>query len=298
MRFLQILGGLVGVGFLASNLADAWRELSTHPVPVVWSRIVLATVLLVLVYTGLAGMWRLMARELGAHVSFGAAVQFWSIANLGRYVPGKVWQVTGAALAAPVFGVRPGVAAVISVLSFGLMIATGALVGAALLPELLPGRALPFLAGIAALGVVLPILWPDLLQTTLRALPGFLRVKDATVPTRAGLARIAACFVAVWLAHGFAFWIFCTAFVPLSWSAIPASTGSFCLSYVAGLAALIAPGGIGVREEVLGHTLARVVPNGPVHVLAVSARLWTMAAEVALLAWALGVMFRKRASPS
>jgi hypothetical protein len=79
MRRLQILGGLVGVAFLGSNLADAWREMAADPVPVAWPRVALATALLALVYGGLAAMWKLMARELGARVAFGDALQVVSI---------------------------------------------------------------------------------------------------------------------------------------------------------------------------------------------------------------------------
>jgi hypothetical protein len=151
---------------------------------------------------------------------------------------------------------------------------------------------------VAAAGVLVPFLWPRLLRDTMRRLPRFLRVSDAVVPTRSGIGRIAAAFFVMWLAHGIVFWVFCTAFAPLPYHAIPASAGSFCLAYVAGLAAIIAPGGIGVREEILGHALERILPEGPVHVLAVSARLWTMAAEIVVLAVALALRVRSRKSPS
>jgi hypothetical protein len=178
------------------------------------------------------------------------------------------------------------------------MIVTGALLGCVLLPDLLPPRARLIVWVTASLGLLVPIVRPRLLRDALRRLPGVLRVGDAAIPTRAGMVRIAAAFVVMWIAHGFAFWVFCTAFAPISGREIGAATGSFALAYVAGLAALIAPGGIGVREEILGHALTRVVPDGPVHVLAVSARVWTIVAEVVVLGAALWLRFRARRSPS
>lgn len=295
MRALQIVGGLAGLAILASNFADAWRELAAFDAPVSWVMLAAATGLLVLIYGGLAWLWTSIAGELGVRIPFGTALQFWSISNLGRYVPGKIWQITGVMLVASDLGVPPGLAAAIGFLSFGFMVATGAWVAFGFLPGLFASDSLRVgLAWLSAAAILVPVLRPRLLSGTMRRLPRAIRVTDVRDPSRAGVLRIAARFAAVWLAHGFAFWVFCAAFVPAAWGMILPLTGAFCLSYVSGLVALIAPGGIGVREEILGATLARLLPGGPVHVVAIAARLWTMAAEVCVLAVALTLRLRSR----
>ena len=39
--------------------------------------------------------WRRILAGWGQHLAFGPAARTWSVANLGRYVPGKVWSVAG-----------------------------------------------------------------------------------------------------------------------------------------------------------------------------------------------------------
>ncbi len=294
MRALQLAGVLVGVAILASNFADAWRELRAAPPEVAWGVALAATVLLIGLYLALAWLWTSIAGALGVHIRYGVALQFWSISNLGRYVPGKVWQITGVAIVASDLGVPPGLAVTIACLSFGFMVATGAWLGFALLPGLFASDGLR-IAVVAAstAAVVVPVAWPGIFPATMRRLPGRLRVTDVRAPSRAGVARMAAQFALVWIAHGIAFWVFCAAFAPLAWPTVLPVTGAYCLAYVSGLVALIAPGGIGVREEVLGATLAPLMPAHPVHVVAVAARLWTMAAEVCVLAAALTLRLRR-----
>lgn len=294
MRALQIAGGLVGLAILASNFADAWRELRAAPPSVSWGILIVATVLLVALYGGLAWLWTSIAGGLGVRIPYGTALQFWSISNLGRYVPGKVWQITGVALVASDLGVPPGLAVTIACLSFGFMVATGAWLGFALLPGLFTSDSLRLgVVAASALAVLVPVIRPGIFPAALRRLPGRLRVTDVRAPSRAGVARMAAQFAAVWVAHGICFWVFCAAFVPLAWRTVLPVTGAYCLAYVSGLVALIAPGGIGVREEILGATLAPLMPGQPVHVVAVAARLWTMAAELCVLVVALTLRFRR-----
>ncbi|HNT44896.1 MAG TPA: hypothetical protein PKN85_10545, partial [Syntrophorhabdaceae bacterium] len=100
--------------------------------------------------------------------------------------------------------------------------------------------------------------WPGIFPATMRRLPGRLRVTDVRAPSRGGVARMAVQFAAVWIAHGIAFWVFCAAFAPLAWRTVLPVTGAYCLAYVSGLVALIAPGGIGVREEILGAMVDRL----------------------------------------
>lgn len=295
MRALQIVGGLVGLAILAANFADAWRELRAAPPDVAWGVVLAATVLLIALYLALAWLWTSIAGALGVRIPYRVALQFWSISNLGRYVPGKVWQITGVAIVASDLGVSPGLAVTIACLSFGFMVATGAWLGFALLPGLFASDALRLaVVGASAAAVAVPVAWPGIFPATMRRLPGRLRVTDVRAPSRGGVARMAVQFAAVWIAHGIAFWVFCAAFAPLAWRTVLPVTGAYCLAYVSGLVALIAPGGIGVREEILGATLAPVMPGHPVHVVAVAARVWTMAAELCVLAAALTLRLRRR----
>jgi hypothetical protein len=64
---------------------------------------------------------------------------------------------------------------------------------------------------------------------------------------------------------------------------------------VAGLLAIFAPGGIGIREAALALLIAPVLgEHAPAHLIAVATRLWSILAEIVVLALALGVRFTSR----
>lgn len=294
IRRLQLVGGLIGLWILLINFRRAWHELGAIPAgSVAWGTIGLATLLLSLTYLGFAWLWRALARELGTHVPYGTTVQFWAFSNLGRYIPGKIWQITGVMLVAADLSVPPALAATVGVLALGFMVATGSLLGFALLPHVFSADRLRVAcAAASALSLAIPIAFPDIVRAGLVRLPRSWRWGEVPSPTRMSILRLTALFVGSWIAHGAVFQLFCTAFVPIPWNRFPGVAGAFCLSYVAGLVAVFAPGGIGVREEILGSTLASVLPGAPTHVLAVSSRIWMMTAEALVLGLALVLRLR------
>ena len=61
-------------------------------------------------------------------MSFADAARIWSVSNLGRYVPGKVWQIGAMTTMAERVGVSPIAAAGSAILNTVVNIATGFLV--------------------------------------------------------------------------------------------------------------------------------------------------------------------------
>src|SRR5690606_36227844 len=93
----------LGFDDLAGLEAGAWT-----PRP---SMLVVASVALLLAYLASASIWGRIVWDLGGP-ALGArdSVQVFMVANLGRYVPGKVWQIAGLATLAHRRGVPVGVA--------------------------------------------------------------------------------------------------------------------------------------------------------------------------------------------
>ncbi len=59
-----------------------------------------------------------------------------------------------------------------------------------------------------------------------------------------------------------------------SWSSLAGLCGIYALSHVLSLVALIAPGGLGLREGALGVQLGLLVPQGVAEALAIGLRVW------------------------
>ena len=295
----KVVGGIAALGILVWTVRSAWTELRSQEIGFDAGRAALATGLLAITYLGFAGLWREIALSLGTKVPFRNTVQLWSFSNLGRYLPGKVWQVIGLVVIARDLGVPPGVATSVAIIALGFMICSGALVGVLLVPG--AAAEYPVLrAGIwaIALGMVVPLASPGILARAIRLLPESFGCRDVRGFSRLTVVKLEAYFLATWLVHGATFLVLASAFAPLGWGAFPALCGSFSLSYVGGLIAVFAPGGIGVREGLivvlLGDNLGSDVP---VHAIAVGARVWTLLGELLVLLLALGLRFRTTHGP-
>ena len=66
----------------------------------------------------------------------------------------------------------------------------------------------------------------------------------------------------------------------LGWAAFPGLCGVYALSHVISLVALIAPGGLGVREGALAVQLGRELPAGFAEAVAIGSRVWFTLVEL------------------
>lgn len=296
LRAIQVVGGLAALLLLAHAVRSAWLEVAAVGVSFRPGVGALGVGALFLTLLGVIGVWRLLLSELGVVLGYAPTVQLWSFSNLGRYLPGKLWQVVGLVVVSRDLGLPPGVAATGGVLAVGLMIGTGAAVGIATLPQALSGLGWTGIAvvGLAA-GLLVPVAWPGILGWGVRRLPASLGCTGVPVPGRGAWLRLVLLFAIAWFGHGIAFLQFASAFGDVGWSDLPAFTGAYVLAHVTGLVAVFAPGGIGVREGILGYFLASVAPPDlPAHVVAVAGRLWSIAAELLVLGLAVGLRFSAR----
>src|SRR3989442_6269542 len=102
--------------------------------------------------------WRRILAGWGQRIAFGPAARTWSVANLGRYVPGKVWSVAGLVVMAQRAGVAPGPAAASAFVIQAVSLGSGVAVGAAVTPPSAPPLR-PALGGLAAVATLLVLLW-------------------------------------------------------------------------------------------------------------------------------------------
>ncbi len=99
-----------------------------------WVVLAVASSLLVAAYLYAASLWGLMVRELsGVEMGLVASLRVFFTANLGRYLPGKVWQIAGLALLARKEGVPAATASGAAVLGQAFSLAGATLVGAGVL---------------------------------------------------------------------------------------------------------------------------------------------------------------------
>jgi hypothetical protein len=314
VRLAQVaLLGLVGWGIyrvLSPELARlSWADLVRwRPRPVL---LALSLALLVGVYLSHALLWRRIMQDLGiGNPPLGTTFRVYFLASLGRYIPGKVWQLAGLAVLAARAGLPPGAAAAAAVLGQFGFLATGLLFLGLTLPEwpaALQVEApvtLPLAAGAALLTAGGAALW---LLVATPAGHGFREWLAAVLGARAGdriraafaladrvrprdAALWAAGYAASWVALGVAFALFAAAFHPAGVAAAPRFVGgTVAAAYLVGYLFVVVPAGIGVREGAMLLLLQQVMPQpGAALVISVLSRVWFTAAELlplALLPW-------------
>lgn len=261
-----------GIQELRSLDAAAWRP--------DWSLVGLSSAILLLGYFVSAALWGLMVVDLGGpQIPITRAIPLFMVANLGRYLPGKVWQIAGLAALARREGVPAATAMGAAVLGQGVSLVAATLVGLVALatgPEEV--RSLGF-AGAAVAGVAIAVgLLPPVFRRVV-ALWFRLAHQDAPEGLGSGHALLwLLLFTANWVVYSFAFWILAASFGHRG-DVLPVSS-AFAAAYVMGYLAIFAPAGVGVREASLVAFLMPYMGAAPSGVLAVVARIWTTVVEL------------------
>src|SRR2546427_5690105 len=95
----------------------------------------------------------------GRRLPYTAAARAWTLSNLGRYIPGKVWSVAGLVVLAERAGVRRSAAAVSAFAMQAVVLGPGVMLVAIATPHA-PSPILLGGAVVAALGVIGVLAWP------------------------------------------------------------------------------------------------------------------------------------------
>ncbi len=297
-RWLRAALGAGLVALAAWKVSASWDEFrrtsfawEVRPAYLLASALVVWTMYALLVLT-----WRGLVTGWGERLGLAEAARIWTVSSLGKYLPGKVWAVAGMAAMAQRAGVAAWAATGAAVLNQLLALGAGTAAVALTGPDLLAAR-YPWIRGAllallaASLAVTALLASPALLRRGL-ALAGFELGAHAAPSPRALAAAFGANLVA-WAGYGASLWLLARGLLPV---ALPpaAAIGAFAASYIAGFLALLAPGGLGVREGVFILMLQGPLGTPAAVALAVASRLLLTVTEVGAAVPFL-LFFRERA---
>lgn len=284
----QLIAAALLIFFIGRDLASQWSAVRAQPLEtdigapalVVSAMIVLAT------YALLIQVWRILLVGAGASLPFWRAARIWSISNLWRYVPGKVWQIGAMSALAQRERVSPVAAAGSALLSTVLNIATGLALVLLLGWRFLDDwnvRARP-LAIVLLVGAVLGLAALPYVLPRLSAVAGRLAGRDVTIaaPPRWAIAVATGGNVLSWVLYGMAFLWLTRGLIGDAGGAPWHYIAVFTASYVVGYLFLIIPGGIGPREGVMLWMLATLslMTDKQAALVTVASRLWLTLLEL------------------
>jgi hypothetical protein len=294
LRVLQWAIAAAVIGFAAREVARQWNDVgpalsSLHPR---WEWILVASVIVLGTYLLLIEAWRATLGIWAQRLNRSEAARIWFVSNLGKYVPGKIWQIAAMGALAQRAGVSATAAVGSSLLvnlasiltGFAIILGTGAREIASTVAGGSGERAIRLaIAGIAVAGGLALALAPFAVPR-LAALTARLTRRPLVVPqVPAGAVWIAAvATAAAWAAYGVAFAIFANAISPSTTGNGSAYIAVYTGSYLAGYLALFAPGGVGIREAVLILAMPRfgLASAADAAVIAIASRLWLTLLEI------------------
>jgi hypothetical protein len=278
------------------------RDLRTHPLPSDprWSWIALSGVVFLFAHAVLVQTWRSVLGCWDARLSFWSAARIWSVSNLGRYLPGKIWQIGAMGAMARELGVSPIAASGSAILGALVNVIAGFVVallgGRALLEQSSSGHGGLAIAIVIAATVALlaaPALLPRIAPWIGRVVG---RPVETTLPTRAVVYALVGNIVA-WLLYGAAFQLFMTGLVGQTAGGYAEYLAAYTISYLLGYLALFAPAGLGVREGAMVTVLtyAGLATRPQAALVALASRVWLTLLEVVpgFLFWALAAVRRR-----
>ncbi len=198
-------------------------------------------------------IWRSILGKFGTKIGVRQAYKSWIYSNVGKYIPGKVWQFAGRIMLTKeaygeVIVVTMLLETVISGVASIIVFLWGTLVGG-----IFTAVWVKYLS--IALPILIVLLHPFFLKQILKILSKIRKVElheNFTMRYRDILLYLVI-YILLWIATGFAFWLM------FAGSAIKINlidlASSYALSWVLGYASLFAPGGLGVREGAIAFLL-------------------------------------------
>jgi glycosyltransferase 2 family protein len=273
-RALGRLAALALVILLAVRLWQLWHR---HPVDfghLNGALFAAAVALSVVAVTAYGLVWPYLLRRLGTPAPFSWVTLFFK-SQLGKYLPGSVWQYASRVTFARSRGV-PVQRAFVSIAAEVVYSAVAAATVSSLI-----------LGSVVAVGIF-------------AALAGLLALAFAVRGRLAALSvapNAVSLYLIVWGIYGLAFWTTGRVLFAIPVSDLPRYIGVFALAWLAGLVAVFAPGGIGVREAVIVALLSGRLHQADAIVLAATSRIVLTATDLLLGAASFGLPALRRGDP-
>ena len=265
-----------------------------------WTAILFSGALFLGAHAVLVQTWRSVLGCWEARLPFWTSARIWSVSNLGRYLPLKVWQIAAMGAMAREAGVSPVAATGSAILGTIVNVVAGFVVallgGRALLDRTSQGHgslAIVFVAVASGALVAAPVVLPRLAPWLGRAIG---RPVSAHLPVRAVIYALIGNVVA-WLLYGAAFRAFMVGVLGGAAGGYQEYLAAYTISYLVGYLALFAPAGIGVREGAMVTVLvyAGLATRPQAALIALTSRVWLTLLEVVpgFLFWAHAAIRRR-----
>jgi uncharacterized membrane protein YbhN (UPF0104 family) len=285
-KVIQFLIILIIFYFLIKSLVVNWNQVKDYHWELNWGWVILSFLIQGLTFVILVEAWRKLLTNFGHTLSFQKIFKAWFVSNLGKYLPGKIWQILGAVYLLEKEGVPKRKTMAVAIMAQAFSIFSGIFLSLIFLgydfyekylaqSKVLLGVIVIFMVGMLAL-----ILYPKFLEKVLNGLLRLAKKEPIEIKLKAKDMLLYLWLYGVsWMIFGLGFMVLIKAMTPVSFNQYFGLSGAFAFSYILGLLALFAPGGIGVREGILVILLSNFFPTPVATLISFSSRIWITLAE-------------------
>ncbi len=280
----RVVGGVLALAcfiFVGDQIHDGWRQIAHLEWQMRPAWLVASFALVFANFAVAARSWRPVFAALD-HRPIGLAQAFSIIytAQLGRYLPGRIWQFVGQAEAARRMGFSPSttltasVTQIIAGTAAGLVVAAACAFGSG--ERLIAAASL--IAGACVLGGLL--LAGRFADRLARRLPTHWKLAQVRFDVGAGgFVEVAGWGIVGWIFHVGAVVALSAAIAPANTDTMWRVASSYVFAYLFAFYTLVTPAGLGVREGAVTALLGPVMGAGPAGVLAIVQRIWFTVCE-------------------
>lgn len=287
IKSAQVIIILLIFYFLIKSLVANWTQVKDFDWRFNYPLLILSFMLQIAALFWLVQIWRWILRHTGSSVSYFKLFKVWFFANLGRYLPGKVWQFLGMIYMLEKRGVPKRNSFSTAILAQSFSVISGLFIsviflGASLYSQFFSKNPALVIAGVIfGLAILVLVCYPKVLERTLNLGLKILKKEKISLDlTSKDVIIYVLCYSVSWLLFGLAFLIFVKSMAQASFTMYPSLTGAFAFSVNIGFLALFVPGGIGVREGILVLLLSSLFPLPVATLISLLARLWVTVAEL------------------
>jgi len=284
-----IVGGIFF--FLGRYIYLNWVEIKNFEWNIDYLMLILSLFILCIPFIMMAFGWYMILRILNCMTNPLQCCRIYTISQLARYIPGKIFMFVGRIVLAERMGVKKGIST-ISVFFEAILSTSGAFFAILLLYGFSSKIKIewfnPMKIGILLVSVLL-MLNPILIKFILRKIYQMRYGSEVDLPSIDFKYHIIVllCFyyIIIWILVGTSFYLLVSSFFgpSINLKVVFDISCIFLISWLVGFLSFLAPGGIGVREGILSIGLGQFLPLYLVSVIAIISRIWFTIGELSVV---------------
>lgn len=228
--------------------------------------------------------WRAILRDLGSRLPLGPAASVFFVSQVGKYLPGGVWNILAAAEMGADHEIPRRRSVSVMVVSILVSIVTGLALAVAAVAVAPAGVATSYGWVAWALPLFLVALFPPVLNRLLALALRITRRPALEHPlTVRGIGAAGLWALLGWLLAGAQVWLLATAVgMDATGPTFALAVGGYALAWTVGFLVIVVPAGVGAREAVLAAVLAGLLDAGGVVVVVLLSRVLLTLADLLL----------------